>query len=69
MLLQVQDVKQQIQEIEQGIGGTVNIGVSSTCSNMLVDYVSTFRTQYPNVKINIVTGHSEELLKTRAKRN
>ncbi|EJS70311.1 LysR family transcriptional regulator [Bacillus cereus] len=63
MLMQVQDVKQQIQEIEQGIGGTVSIGVSSTCSNMLIDYVSTFRNQYPHVKINIVTGNSEELLK------
>lgn len=63
MLMQIQDVKQQIQEIEQGIGGTVSIGVSSTCSNMLIDYVSTFRTQYPNVKIKIVTGNSEELLK------
>lgn len=63
MLMQIQDVKQQIQEIEQGIGGTVSIGVSSTCSNMLIDHVSTFRTQYPNVKINIVTGNSEELLK------
>ncbi|MBT2579841.1 LysR family transcriptional regulator [Bacillus sp. ISL-8] len=63
MLMQIQDVKQQIQEIEQGIGGTVSIGVSSTCSNMLIDYVSTFRTKYPNVKIKIVTGNSEELLK------
>ncbi|MGG3674289.1 LysR family transcriptional regulator [Bacillus nitratireducens] len=63
MLMQIQDVKQQIQEIEQGIGGTVSIGVSSICSNMLIDYVSTFRTQYPNVKIKIVTGNSEELLK------
>ncbi|EJR37766.1 LysR family transcriptional regulator [Bacillus mycoides] len=63
MLMQIQDVKQQIQEIEQGIGGTVSIGVSSTCSNMLIDYVSTFRIQYPNVKIKIVTGNSEELLK------
>ena len=68
MLMQIQDVKQQIQEIEQGIGGTVSIGVSSTCSNMLIDYVSTFRTQYPNVKIKIVTGNSEELLKKLEKR-
>ena len=30
---------------------------------MLIDYVSMFRTQYPNVKMNIVTGNSEELLK------
>ncbi|OTW85568.1 LysR family transcriptional regulator [Bacillus thuringiensis serovar cameroun] len=63
MLMQIQDVKQQIQEIEQGICGTVSIGVSSTCSNMLIDYVSMFRTQYLNVKIKIVTGNSEELLK------
>ncbi|MFJ6266779.1 LysR family transcriptional regulator [Lysinibacillus xylanilyticus] len=63
MLMQIQDVKQRIQEIEQGIGGTVSIGVSSTCSNMLIDYVSMFRTQYPNVRMNIVTGDSEELLK------
>ncbi|MFJ7406996.1 MULTISPECIES: LysR family transcriptional regulator [unclassified Lysinibacillus] len=63
MLMQIQDVKQRIQEIEQGIGGTVSIGVSSSCSNMLIDYVSMFRTQYPNVKMNIVTGNSEELLK------
>ncbi|HDX9589345.1 TPA: LysR family transcriptional regulator [Bacillus pseudomycoides] len=62
MLMQIQDVKQRIQEIEQGIGGTVSIGVSSACSNMLIDYVSMFRTRYPNVKINIVTGNSEELL-------
>lgn len=63
MLMQNQDVKQRIQEIEQGIGGTVSIGVSSACSNMLIDYVSMFRTQYPNVKMNIETGNSEELLK------
>ena len=63
MLMQTQDVKQLIQEIEQGIGGTVSIGVSSTCSNMLIDYVSMFITQYPNVKMNIITGNSEELLK------
>lgn len=63
MLMQIQDVKRQIQEIEQGIGGKVSIGVSSTCSTMLIDYVSTFRTKYPNIKINITTGNSEELLK------
>ncbi len=63
MLMQTQDIKQRIQEIEQGTGGTVNIGVSSTCSNMLIDYISIFRTKYPNVKMNIVTGNSDELLK------
>ncbi|MBA9026641.1 MULTISPECIES: LysR family transcriptional regulator [Bacillaceae] len=63
MLMQMQDVKQRIREIEQGIAGTVSIGVSSACSNMLIDFVSMFRTQYPNIKINIIKGNSEELLK------
>ena len=61
--MQMQDVKQRIQEIEQGIAGTISIGVSSACSNMLIDYISMFRTQYPNVKISIINGNSEELLK------
>ncbi|QUG40182.1 LysR family transcriptional regulator [Psychrobacillus sp. INOP01] len=63
MLLQMQDVKQKIQEVEQGIAGTVRIGVSSACSNMLIDYISMYRTQFPNVKISIINGNSEELLK------
>ena len=63
MLSQMQDVKQRIQEIEQGTAGTVRIGVSSACSNMLIDYISMYRTQFPNVKISIINGDSEELLK------
>lgn len=63
MILQMQDVKQRIQEIEQGKAGTIRIGVSSACSNMLIDYISIYRTQFPNVKINIINGNSEELLK------
>lgn len=63
MLRQMQDVKQRIQEIEQGITGVVNIGVASVCSNILIDYVSVFRTLYPRVKINIMTGNSDELLR------
>lgn len=63
MILQMQDVKQRIQEIEQGKAGTIRIGVSSACSNMLIDYISIYRTQFPNVKINIMNGNSEELLK------
>lgn len=63
IILQMQAVKQRIQEIEQGIAGTIRIGVSSACSNMLIDYISIYRTQFPNVKINIINGNSEELLK------
>ena len=63
MLMQMQDVKQRIQEVEQGLAGTVRIGVSSACSNMLTDYIGIYRKQYPNVKISIINGDSEELLK------
>lgn len=63
MLFRMEDVKQHIQEIEQGTAGSLHIGVSSSCSNMLIDYVSMFRAQFPNVKMIIITGDSEELLK------
>ena len=62
-LMQIQDVKRRIQEVEQGKAGTIRIGVSSACSNMMIDYIRTFRTQSPNVKISIVNGNSDELLK------
>jgi LysR family transcriptional regulator, salicylic acid-responsive activator of bsdBCD len=63
MLIRMQDVKHRIQEVEQGTAGTVRIGVSSACSNMLIDYISMFRAQFPNIKISIISGDSEELLK------
>ena len=63
LLIRMQDVKRQIQEIEKGTAGTVRIGVSSACSNMLIDYVSMYRAQFPNVKISISSGNSEGLLK------
>lgn len=63
MLLQMKDVKQRIQEVEQGKAGTVRIGVSSACSNMLIDYISMYRAQFPKVKMSIMNGNSEELLK------
>ncbi|MBU8906151.1 LysR family transcriptional regulator [Desertibacillus haloalkaliphilus] len=63
MLIRMEDVKQQIQDIEQNTAGTVCIGVSSACSNMLIDYISMFRVQFPTIKISIVTGNSAEILK------
>ena len=35
----------------------------SACLNLLVDYVSIYRKQFPDVKISIEKGNSEELLK------
>lgn len=63
LLFTMKDIKQQITEIEQGSAGVLRIGVSSACLNLLVDYVSIYREQFPNVKISIEKGNSEELLK------
>lgn len=63
ILGQMREIKERIEEIEKGTAGTVTIGVSSSCSNMLIDYVSKFRAAYPHIKINIITGNSEEILR------
>lgn len=61
-LKQMNEVKKRIQEIEQGTAGTVRIGVSSACSNILLDYVSAFREQSPQIKIDITINDSESLI-------
>ncbi|QFF98645.1 LysR family transcriptional regulator [Psychrobacillus glaciei] len=63
LLSHMDEVKRRILEIEEGTAGTVRIGVSSACSNMLIDYIADFREQYTQVKVNIVSGDSEGLLK------
>ncbi|WP_391121575.1 LysR family transcriptional regulator [Psychrobacillus sp. L3] len=63
LLSQMDEVKRHILEIEEGTAGTVRIGVSSACSNMLIDYIADFREQYTQIKVNIVSGDSEGLLK------
>ncbi|REB06481.1 LysR family transcriptional regulator [Sporosarcina sp. BI001-red] len=63
LLSTMKDIKQQIAEIEQGSAGMLRIGVSSACLNLLADYVSLYREKFPNVKISIEKGNSEELLK------
>ncbi|MBD7938381.1 MULTISPECIES: LysR family transcriptional regulator [Cytobacillus] len=63
MLMEMHVVEEQIQEIERGDAGTVRIGVSSSCSNLLLDYISLYREEFPYVKISILNGNTEELLK------
>ncbi|HLQ98370.1 MAG TPA: LysR family transcriptional regulator [Candidatus Dormibacteraeota bacterium] len=62
VLSQTEEVKRRIHEIEEGSAGTVRIGVSSACSNLLVDYIANFREQFPQIKMNIAIGDSESLL-------
>lgn len=63
MLNQMEEVKQQITEIEAGTSGTIHIGVSSACANILIDYIVEFRSQFEQIKLTIFTGDSETLLK------
>jgi len=60
---QTEEVKRRIHEIEEGTTGTVRIGVSSACSNILIDYIAKFQKQFAQIKTNIITGDSEGLLK------
>ena len=63
LLSQMEEIKNRIYEIEEGSAGTVQIGVSSACSNMLIDYIAEFREQFPQITISIFSGDSEGLLK------
>lgn len=62
LVSQMEEVKRRIHEIEEGTAGTVRIGFSSACSNMLIDYIEDFREQFSQIKINIFSGDSESLL-------
>lgn len=59
---QTDQLKKRIHELEVGQGGTIEIGVSSSCYNLLIDYLQSFRSQYPEVKILIHSGDSESLV-------
>lgn len=63
LLANMYDIKLQITAIEEGSAGTLRIGVSSACLNLLVDTIGTYRAQFPNIKIIIEKGNSGELLK------
>lgn len=63
MLSEMDEVKRQISKIEAGSAGTIRIGVSSACSNLLIGYIAAFREAYPDNKLDIITGDSERLLK------
>lgn len=62
ILGQMAEVKKKINEVEEGSAGSVNVGVSSACYNMLIDYIAEFRAQFPQIKISIHSGDSETLL-------
>ncbi|MGE6833512.1 LysR family transcriptional regulator [Priestia megaterium] len=65
MLQESKIIKQEIQEMEEGLKGTLSIGIAYTCVSYLIKHIHTFREAYPNIFIKIWEGDSsylEELL-------
>ncbi|TCP25969.1 DNA-binding transcriptional LysR family regulator [Scopulibacillus darangshiensis] len=65
MLQKTADIKEEIQEINQGMRGNLTIGVSTSCISYLPKSIKTFRATHPNVYLKIWEGDSyylEELL-------
>jgi LysR family transcriptional regulator, salicylic acid-responsive activator of bsdBCD len=54
-------LKNQFEEIEKGNVGNVKIGVASSCTELLTEYLAMFCEQYPDVKITIINGDTEEI--------
>lgn len=63
MLQENKGIKQDIREMEQGIRGTLSIGVSSSCVTFLPENIRRFRENYPHVFIKVWKGDSFYLQK------
>ncbi|PAK44563.1 hypothetical protein CHH47_26865 [Priestia megaterium] len=65
MLQESKIIKQEIQEMEEGLRGTLSIGIAYTCVSYLFEHLHKFRESYPNIFIKVWQGDSsylEELL-------
>ncbi|WP_338450139.1 LysR family transcriptional regulator [Niallia oryzisoli] len=61
MLQDIKEIKQEISEIEEGIRGTLTIGVAPSCVGFLPPKVREFREKYPNVFIKVWKEDSSSL--------
>ncbi|MBK0009636.1 MULTISPECIES: LysR family transcriptional regulator [Priestia] len=65
MLQESKIIKQEIQEMEEGLRGNLSIGIAYTCVSYLFEHLHKFREAYPNIFIKVWQGDSsylEELL-------
>ncbi|QGM29973.1 LysR family transcriptional regulator [Bacillus sp. N3536] len=60
-LLEMEHISNEILMVEEGVKGTLAIGVSSSCLKLLPKVVKSFRNKYPNVYIKIYEGDSSYL--------
>lgn len=61
MLHDIQEIKQEISEIEEGVRGTLTIGIAPSCVGFLPTKIRQFRENYPNVFIKIWKEDSSHL--------
>lgn len=60
-LLERDYISNEILMVEEGVKGTLSIGVSSSCLKLLPQAVKAFRTKYPKVYIKVYEGDSNYL--------
>lgn len=61
-------VTNQITELEQGIVGTIRIGVATSCIHLFIDYYATFMADFPKMKVQLTTSPSENIRNQLEKR-
>jgi DNA-binding transcriptional LysR family regulator len=66
LLESVNNIKNEISEMKEGLSGTVAIGTSTICVSHLAEHLTHFHRKYPNVYLRILNGdthHQEKLLR------
>lgn len=61
ILHEVDYIRQEIQDMEDGLKGTLSIGVSSSCAKFLPKIIYAYREKYPDVFIRVYKGDSSYL--------
>ena len=61
-LLDADLCEQRIRDLDRGLGGTLNIGVTYSFSPILTESLFTFMKEYPKVKLNILYKPMSELM-------
>ncbi|MCM3570280.1 LysR family transcriptional regulator [Neobacillus mesonae] len=54
-------IEQEIRDIEDGVKGSLSIGISSSCAKYLPKIIYAYRKNYPNVFIHVYKGDSSYL--------
>lgn len=62
MLLNIQEIRENVLNMENNIAGTLRLGVSNFFTDyMLPDLLKTFKEQYPNIEFKVTTNFSSHI--------